>query len=91
MTATQATPGTRVPYNDLANQAFWAGIRRAELLVRRCRHCGSLHWYPRPLCPYCMGETVWERARGDGEIYSLAIDRTAAPARAVAHVHAELT
>ena len=61
------------------NVAFWQAARDGKLLVRYCKSCGKPHWYPRTLCPFCMGETEWKSASGQGEIYSFSITRRAGP------------
>jgi len=61
------------------NAAFWQAAREGRLLVRHCNACGKPHWYPRVLCPFCMGETEWQTASGLGEIYSFSITRRAGP------------
>lgn len=86
-TASAATAA--VPFMDLANQDFWRAARAGELMLRRCTACERLHWYPRPQCPYCLGDTRWERASGRGTIYSLSVDRTGAVPVAVAYVRLE--
>jgi len=78
-----------VPFMDLANREFWAGARAGALMLRRCTACARLHWYPRPQCPYCLGDTRWERACGRGVVYSLSVDRTGSTPVAVAYVRLE--
>nr|WP_315596191.1 OB-fold domain-containing protein [uncultured Cupriavidus sp.] len=77
------TPYVPTPYkapDELPdNTAFWQAAREGQLLVRHCKSCGKPHWYPRVLCPFCMGETEWKTASGLGEIYSYSITRRAGP------------
>jgi uncharacterized OB-fold protein len=55
---------------------FWDATARGELLVKRCEACGELHWYPRPICPFChSGQTVWHPVSGRGAVYSFSIVR----------------
>ncbi|WP_423194198.1 Zn-ribbon domain-containing OB-fold protein [Cupriavidus sp. H18C2] len=61
------------------NAAFWQAARDGKLLVRHCKACGKPHWYPRALCPFCLGDTDWKTASGLGEIYSFSITRRAGP------------
>ncbi|WP_108661333.1 Zn-ribbon domain-containing OB-fold protein [Acuticoccus kandeliae] len=51
-------------------EPYWEAAREGRLLVRRCTSCGEAHHYPRSLCPFCFGDTVWETSAGTGEIYS---------------------
>lgn len=64
---------------DPATEPYWAAAREGVLKLRRCTACRQVHWYPRPVCPFCQGETEWEAARGTGEIYSLSVTRRAGP------------
>ncbi|QET04148.1 MULTISPECIES: Zn-ribbon domain-containing OB-fold protein [Cupriavidus] len=61
------------------NKAFWQAAREGQLLVRHCKACGKPHWYPRALCPFCLGDTEWKTASGLGDIYSYSITRRAGP------------
>ncbi|SPB13773.1 hypothetical protein NOV72_01037 [Caballeronia novacaledonica] len=62
------------------NAAFWQGAREGRLLLKYCDACGKPHWYPRVLCPFCMGATHWKEACGRGAIYSFSVTRRAGPA-----------
>lgn len=77
------TPYVSTPYkapDELPdNTAFWQAAREGKLLLRHCTGCGKPHWYPRTLCPFCMGDTEWKTASGLGEIYSFSITRRAGP------------
>lgn len=60
-----------VPTRDGESREYWEGIDRGELLFKRCRGCGSAHWYPRAHCPRCHADaTEWERASGHGYLYT---------------------
>ena len=67
------------PRLDPETKPFWDAASRGALLLKRCRTCGATHYCPRPLCPFCMGETEWIEASGKGEIYSFSIVRRGAP------------
>ncbi len=72
---------------DAATAPYWAAAREGVLKLRRCTACGKPHWYPRPVCPFCSGDTEWVDAAGTGEIYSLSVTRRAGPiAYALAYV-----
>ena len=45
----------------------------------RCTACAKPHFYPRPLCPFCLGDTEWVAASGLGTIYSVTVVRRAGP------------
>ena len=64
---------------DAATEHFWAQAKEGLLCTRRCTGCGKVHWYPRALCPFCMGETEWCSLSGLGTIYSVSVTRRAGP------------
>ncbi|MFA4914519.1 MAG: DNA-binding protein [Comamonadaceae bacterium] len=61
------------------NTAFWDAAREHRLMVKFCTSCNKAHWYPRALCPYCLGDTEWKQASGRGTIYSYSVTRRAGP------------
>lgn len=61
------------------NAAFWQAAREGRLMLRYCTACGKPHWYPRVLCPFCLGDTEWKTATGFGEIYTYSITRRVGP------------
>ncbi|MFT3820842.1 MAG: OB-fold domain-containing protein [Rubrivivax sp.] len=64
---------------DAATEPYWAAARDGVLKLRRCMACQRPHWYPRPMCPFCQGDTEWVDAAGTGEIYSVSVTRRAGP------------
>lgn len=86
-----ATPYTDRPIIaniiDPFTKPFFEAAKEGKFLVRRCKDCGKFHWYPRPVCPYCMGDTEWVDSPGRGEVYSVSVTRRAGPqAFAIAYV-----
>lgn len=54
-------------------EAFWQASAESRFVLKRCRACERVHWYPRTYCPFCSsGETEWFEASGRGTIYSCA-------------------
>ena len=52
-------------------EACWAGTEEGKLLLKVCRDCDVVHFYPRPLCPHCFSEkTEWIESAGRGLIYT---------------------
>ena len=67
-------PRFDLPTPDADTQPFWDAAREHELLIRRCRGCGSASFYPRPFCPRCWSDDVtWERASGRATLYTWSI------------------
>ncbi len=78
------------PLTDASTASFWEATSDGRFTTRRCQSCGKLHWYPRPVCPFCQGDTEWETLSGRGEIYSVSVTRRAGPiAYAMAYVTLE--
>ncbi len=72
---------------DLASEPYWEAARAGRLLLKQCDDCGQTHYYPRPLCPFCMSSnTQWREASGEGTIYSWSVERRATPPYAIAFV-----
>ena len=64
---------------DPATEPYFAAAHKGVLRLRRCTSCKKPHWYPRPVCPFCMGDTEWIDAAGTGTIYSVSLTRRAGP------------
>lgn len=67
------------PIIDAATEPYFAAARQGVLKLRRCTACKAPHFYPRTLCPFCLGDTEWVDAQGTGEIYSVSVTRRAGP------------
>lgn len=63
------------PNEQPDNTSFWQAAREGKLLLRVCDDCGKRHWYPRVLCPFCLGTTSWQQASGLGTIYTYSVMR----------------
>lgn len=50
-----------------------------RLMVPRCLSCQKLFWYPRPTCPFCLGEAKLEAVSGKGTVYTYSVTRRAGP------------
>ena len=59
---------------------FWAGLRRHELRIQRCRVCERHYFYPRPFCPRCWSSDVeWETVSGRATLESYVVSYRPAP------------
>ena len=66
---------------------FWEAAARHELLVKTCKQCARVHWYPRMFCPFCSSEdTEWRAASGRGKIYAFSEVVRAEPPYVLAYV-----
>lgn len=71
---------------DSSTLPYWQAAASGRLLIRRCKECGEPHFYPRPLCPFCLGDTDWEESRGVGTVYSLSTVQQASGNFVIAYV-----
>ena len=68
-------------------KAFWDAAAKGKLLIKTCAECGKSHYYPRPLCPYCLSaKTEWVETKGTGTIYTYSIMRRSPVPYAIAYV-----
>ena len=58
---------------------LWEEARQGRLMLKKCLDCGQVHWYPRTLCPFCMGDTEWFAASGLGSVYTFSVSRRVGP------------
>lgn len=55
-------------------QPFWDATRDERLLVQRCVPCDQPIFYPREVCPSCLGtDLTWVEASGAGTIYAVSV------------------
>jgi uncharacterized OB-fold protein len=67
------------PVVDSSTEPYWNAAKQGVLRLRRCTACRQPHWYPRPVCPFCQGDTEWIDAKGTGTIYTVTVTRRAGP------------
>lgn len=67
--------------------AFWKAAGERRFMLPGCADCGKTHWYPRAVCPHCMGDSsgLFEAA-GTGTIYSFSVMRRVPEPYAIAYV-----
>ena len=50
---------------------FFAAARDGRFVLPWCDDCGRTHWYPRAVCPFCLGtRRTWKTASGRGTVYT---------------------
>jgi len=56
------------------NAWWWEAIDRGELLIQRCKGCGTLRHPPRPMCGKCQS-LEWDSipSKGEGKVYSFTV------------------
>jgi uncharacterized OB-fold protein len=61
---------------------FWDATRRGELVLPWCRACERPFWYPRAVCPKCLGDAIeWRPASGAGVVYAASVQHLPGPGR----------
>lgn len=72
--APEELPAPAPPVNP-ETAPFWEATAQGRLLVKKCRDCGTLIWYPRAICPECHGlNTEWLEVSGRGTVYSCTVN-----------------
>jgi len=65
-----------LPIPTPTSKPFWDGLASHELRIQRCRACRSFVFYPRVVCPRCLGPDLdWQVVPGTGTLYTFAICR----------------
>jgi uncharacterized protein len=63
-----------LPTPDATTRHWWEATAEGRLLVVRCAECEEAHYYPRPFCPRCGGDSVsWEEASGRATLYTWSV------------------
>ncbi len=74
MTAPEPTRLEPPPPSELT-APFWDATRRRELLVQWCNSCDHAVFYPREVCPTCLGDDLeWRTAAGTGTVYAVTVE-----------------
>jgi uncharacterized OB-fold protein len=64
----------RKPATDWQTRGYWEGCGRGELVLQRCRDCGTVQHRPRGLCASCLSGAIEHFvASGRGTVYSYTV------------------
>ena len=70
---TEATP-LEPPVSEVS-QPFWDATRERRLLVQWCRDCDRPVFYPREVCPTCLGvDLEWRESAGTGIVHAITVE-----------------
>ena len=63
---------TRIePPADEVSEPFWEATRDGRLLVQWCLDCDGPVFFPRAVCPRCLGTALeWRPSHGTGTVYA---------------------
>ena len=65
------------PVSEVA-APFWEATRQGRLLLQWCTACERPVWYPREVCPACLGTTLeWRESQGCGVVYACTVEHKA--------------
>jgi uncharacterized OB-fold protein len=54
---------------------FWDATRDQQLLLQWCTACNEPIFFPRAVCPSCLGTSLeWRPASGRGSVYAVTVD-----------------
>lgn len=69
----EARNATRVePPDD--TKAFWQSTRDRRLVYQWCLDCAQPVWFPREVCPGCLGTSLeWRQSQGRGRVYAASV------------------
>jgi uncharacterized OB-fold protein len=69
-------PGYEAPTFDWETRAYWEGCGRGELVLQRCRACGTVQHRPRGLCASCLADDIEHFvASGRGTVFTYSVVR----------------
>lgn len=70
-----ASSSTRpVPQPDQDSHDFWDGLRRHEIVLKRCNGCGRFVHFPAPVCRHCQSADIGNaRVSGRGKVHSFIV------------------
>ncbi len=63
------------PPESVVSKPFWDATREGRLLVQWCVDCDRAVFYPRVVCPQCLGERLeWREASGLARVYAVTVE-----------------
>ncbi len=64
------------PNFDEETRAYWEGAARGEVVLQRCRDCGTIQHRPRALCVSCFSDSIEHFvASGRGQVHTFTVTR----------------
>ena len=65
-----------------ASGPYWEATEQRTLVLPWCTACARPHWYPRVVCPWCLGDDIdWRTAAGTGEVHAVSVQHQPGPFR----------
>jgi uncharacterized OB-fold protein len=70
------------PKESSLSRPYWAASRAERLVLPFCTACAAFFWYPRPVCPTCLADTIeWRDAAGTGVVHAVSVMHRPGPGR----------
>jgi len=70
------------PRESSLSKPYWAASREERLVLPYCSACADFFWYPRPVCPRCLGDALeWREAAGKGVVHAVSVMHRPGPGR----------
>jgi uncharacterized protein len=67
------------PVVTAESKEFWDATTQGKLLLPKCQRCGTVFWYPRPICGDCGSmDVTYIPSSGRGTIYTYTVNRRGA-------------
>ena len=75
MTQTTEQPRRFEPPVTPTSEPFWEATRENRFLLQWCIDCGHAIFYPREVCPRCLGGRLeWRPSSGSGVVYTFTVE-----------------
>lgn len=72
--STETQPTRFEPPVTETTEAFWEATRDERLLVQWCASCDEAVFYPREVCPGCLGDDLtWRESAGRATVYAVSV------------------
>jgi uncharacterized OB-fold protein len=69
-----------LPVITTLSKEYWDGCKENKLLYQHCRDCDEVIFFPKYLCPNCMGHNLeWLESKGKGKIVTFTVTYESAP------------
>ncbi len=74
-------PGRPQPPVTETTAPFWDATRQQRLLLQWCTDCDQPVFFPREVCPRCLGSSLaWRPAEGTGTVHTFTVEHRPQPA-----------
>jgi len=72
------SPDRLEPPVSALTSPFWDATREQRLVLQWCVECDRPVFYPREVCPVCLGTALeWRESPGGGRVYAVTVEHRA--------------